>query len=393
MFSRRLPWDQPPNELSRLLADKRAAGASIVDLTESNPTRAGIAYPESEILAALADRRALVYDPSPRGLACARQAIAADCARRGDAVDPDDLFLVASTSEAYAFLFKLLCDPGDAVLTPQPSYPLFDFLTALEGIEAIPYPLAWDGVWHVDFPALEEALARAPRARAILVVHPNNPTGSYLKRDELLRLEALCAARGLALVSDEVFADYPADDTPAPDRAGLVATPGRACLAFSLGGLSKSCGLPQLKLAWIVVGGPDGLRAAAREGLDTIVDSYLPASTPVQLAAPRLLELGSAVRAQILARVRRNRATLVARLEGEAAAAEILPAEGGWYAILRFSRTRTDEELALALLREANVYVHPGYFFDLPPNKTYLVLGLLVPPERFHDGIDAILRV
>lgn len=357
-------------------------GAALLDLTESNPTRVGLPYPADALLQALAPPELARYEPAPRGLPSARAAVAA---RHGCA--PDDVLLTASTSEAYSYLFKALCDPGDAVLAPQPSYPLFDYLAALEGVELVTYPLRYDGAWHIDLPALEQALAAAPRARAILVVSPNNPTGSYLTRDELARLAALAAARGLVLVADEVFAEYPADDAAAPARVTCLAaeTP---VLGFSLGGLSKSAGLPQLKLGWIVAGGPAADRAAALERLELVADSYLSVATPVMLAAPRLLELGDRVRAAILARVRANRAWLHERLP-RGGAVEPLPAEGGWTATLRFPATRTDEELALAALRDHDVVAHPGYFFDYP-RGTYLIVSLLPEPDRFRAGIDTL---
>jgi aspartate/methionine/tyrosine aminotransferase len=350
------------NALSALLDERRPT----IDLTVSNPTRVGIEYPR-ELIDALADARGLVYEPSARGLRAAREAIG------GGRVDPDDIVLCASTSEAYSWLFKLLCDPGDAVLVPEPSYPLFAQLAALEAVTLAPYPLAYDGAWHIDLPSL-----RVPaRARAIVAVSPNNPTGSYLRQEELARL----AATGLPLVVDEVFADYPLDDAARVTLAAAEPAP----LIFSLGGLSKSVGLPQLKLAWIVAGGER--RRDALERLEHIADGYLSVATPVQLAAPRLLEAGAAIRARILARVRDSRARIAARVAGTAVT--LLHAEGGWSAILRCPAVRTDEELALALLREHGVLVHPGYFFDL--DGTHLVVSLLTPPGDLARGLDAIL--
>jgi len=371
-FSGRLPATDATtlNALGRLLSEKRRAGTNLLDLTLSNPTAAGIIYPEAEILAALAPPEALRYAPDPRGLESARVAVGGAAA--------DDVLLTASTSEAYAYLFKLLCDPGDVVLMPEPSYPLFAYLTALEGVQAAPYRLAYDGAWHIDFASLEENVAKA---RAILVVSPNNPTGSYLKRGELERL----GSYGLPLIVDEVFADYPLD-VPA-DAVSRVARPDSPVLTFGLGGLSKSAGLPQLKLGWIVVGGAG--RAEALERLELIADSYLSVATPVQLAAPRLVAAGATIRQSILARVRRNRDALAVRLPP---ALELLPAEAGWSAIVRFPATRTDEELALALLRDRDTLVQPGYFFDMPAG-TFLVISLLPEPHVFDAGVAAIVQL
>jgi aspartate/methionine/tyrosine aminotransferase len=358
-FSARTPHSEP-NALARLVADKRAAGVRIHDLTISNPTTAGIAYPDDELAAALADRRALIYAPDPRGQLDARRAVA-------PGHDPDRVFLTASTSEAYAWLFKLLCDPGDAVLAPAPSYPLFDHLAALEGIGLATYPLAWDGEWHVDLPALEAAIDG--RTRAILVVSPNNPTGSYLKRGEWARLQAL----GLPLIVDEVFADYPAHDAPAPDRVTCAAAePDATALTFSLGGLSKSAGLPQLKLGWIRVAGARDVVDEACARLELVADSYLSVGASVQAAAPRLVELGARVRRDIQARVRASRAAL-----GGLA----MPAEAGWSAIIRLPAVRTDEDVALALLRDHDTLVQPGYFYDFG-RGTYIVVSLLAEPAE-----------
>jgi aspartate/methionine/tyrosine aminotransferase len=388
VFSRRLSWQSQANEISRRLAAK---AGPIRDLTLSNPTRAGLVYPSAEILGALAHPHALRYEPSPLGLPVAREAIAQHLVARAPSLRADDIVCTASTSEAYAYLFKLLCDPGDAVLVPQPSYPLFEYLAALEGVRLAPYPLAYDGTWHVDLPAVSRALAETPRTRAILLVNPNNPTGSYVSRPELAALTSLAKDHELALVSDEVFAEYPASDVPDPHRVTHVATPELDVLAFSLGGLSKSLGLPQLKLGWIAIGGPQALCDEARQRLELIADTYLSVATPVQLAAPTLLAVGETVRLAILARVRENRAWLEARIPRESPVS-VLRAEGGWYATLRLPATRSDEDLVLELLDEHDTLVHPGYFFDLAPDKTHLVVSLLCETATFQGGIEAVLR-
>jgi aspartate/methionine/tyrosine aminotransferase len=389
-FSHRLGWDLPANAWSARLAERRRAGDRLLDLTESNPTRVGIPFPGDEILSALASPGALLYEPVPAGLALAREAVSRDLLRRGLQVDPGRILLTASTSEAYAFLFKLLCDPGDAVLVPQPSYPLFDFLVSLEGVRLVPYPLSWEGGWSVSGEAVREVLAREPRARAVLVVSPNNPTGTYLKRDEVRALDRLAAQRGLALIADEVFSEYPARDVPFPGRVDLLAAEPLESLCFSLGGLSKSAGLPQMKLGWLVAGGPDPIREAAMRRLEFVADAYLSVGAPVQHAAPRLLETACIARQAILDRVRRNLASLAAAIGPDSPVTLCRP-EGGWYATLRFPDDVPDDERALALLDGPGVLVHPGYFFDFP-RHAWLVVSLLPRPEVFDEGVGYVIR-
>jgi hypothetical protein len=383
MFSSRTRWDLATNRLARLLEAKRARGEAVLDLTESNPTRVGLPVP-SDLLEPLAQAAALRYEPSPFGLPAARAAVAEDFARRGLPLDPSRVLLTASTSEAYAFLFKLLCDPGDEVLVPCPGYPLFDFLARLESVRVRAYPSAWDGEWHVDLQALRSALS--PQSRALVVVHPNNPTGGFLKQGELSALEGLCVERGMALISDEVFADYAfrAD----PRRAPSVARDG-AALAFALGGLSKSCALPQLKLAWIAVTGPEPVRCEALARLEVVADTYLSVSTPVQVAAPALLTRRVELQAPIRRRVRGNLSTLRTRL-GSGSPATLLEPEGGWYAVLRVPATVSEQERVTRLLEERNVLVHPGFFFDFP-SEAFLVLSLLPQPGLFSEGLDRVL--
>jgi len=383
MLSDRTRFDLRPNRLAARLAERRAGGAPFIDLTQSNPTRAGLAAAR-DLLAPLADAAALRYDPLPFGLPEARAAVARDFAGRGYPLEPERVLLHASTSEAYGFLFKLLCDPGDEVLVPRPGYPLFDFLAGLESVRVRSYALAWDGEWHLDVAAVAAALG--PRTRAIVAVSPGNPTGAYLKCSELSRLEALCAARGVALVADEVFADFPLREDER--RAASVARDSPA-LAFALGGLSKSCGLPQLKLAWMAVVGPEALRREALARLEVVADSYLPVSTPVQVAAPALLARKSELQAPIRARVAANLAALRQAL-GTGSPATLLEPEGGWSAVLRVPATCSEEERALRLLDEKNVLVHPGYFFDFP-SEAYLVLSLLPPPTEFGEGVARVL--
>ena len=382
MFSKRTQWDLRTNRLTQVLAKRRAAGLPVLDLTESNPTAVGLA-PPLDVLAALTDEGGRFYEPDPRGLRSARAAVARDFARRGVSLDIERLLLTASSSEAYGYLFKLLCDPGERVVVARPSYPLFDYLAGLESVHVDRCELRYDGAWHLDFGSLERALTA--QTRAVIVVHPNNPTGSYLELLEAERLFELCARHGLALISDEVFADYALG--PAPSCPSL-AQDGPA-LAFTLGGLSKSCGLPQLKLGWIAVTGPEALRRQALERLEIVADSYLSVSTPVQRGLEALLERLPALQAPIRARVAGNLARLVAALPAEAPASLLMPA-GGWYAVLRVPASLPEEQRVLGLLERDGVLVHPGFFFDFA-HEAFLVLSLLPEPAVFGEGVTRLL--
>jgi aspartate/methionine/tyrosine aminotransferase len=392
VFSTRLAWDRRENALAALERARRAEGREILDLTESNPTRVGLAQAGPAVAEALAAGARGAYQPAPAGLPAARAAVAAALALDGAAVSPDQLILTASSSESYSFLFKLLCDPGDAVLVPEPSYPLFEYLARLEGVAPVPYRLAYDGAWHVDFTSVDDVLVRAAgRARAVVVVNPNNPTGSFLKRFELAPLADRCQARGLAVIADEVFAPYGAGQDPA--RVGALACEAafvRRVLTFALGGLSKSCGLPQLKLGWTAVAGPPALARAALERLELVADTYLSVGSPVQAAAARLLELGRETRQAIAARVATNRAHLAHALPASSPCT-LLASEGGWSALLRVPATRTDEDWAIRLLDGDDVLVQPGYFFELR-GGTYLVLSLLPDPSIFEEATRRILK-
>jgi alanine-synthesizing transaminase len=380
--SSRLPDDLTPNSLATTLARVRASGRAILDLTESNPTRVGLPYPP-DLLAPLADAASLAYDPQPFGLPSARAAVAADFARRGVEVSPDHICLAASTSEAYAWLFKLLCDPGDRVLVPRPSYPLFEHLTALECVEASPYELDADGHWRIDVEAVARQLDE--RTKAVLVVSPNNPTGSVLHRDELDALAEACARHGAALIGDEVFADYRLDGQ---HGAPSVAQQSRA-LAFALGGLSKSVGLPQVKLAWIALAGPESLVAEARAGLEIVADTFLSVSTPVQVAAPALLERGAVIREAIRARTGRNLQALSAAVAA-APSITLHPPAAGWCAVLQVPAVRSEEALVLDLVEADGVLVHPGYFFDFP-RELVIVVSLLPAPDVFDTAVARLL--
>jgi len=384
MFSLRLPGDLTPNRLTRTLSDLRAQGRAILDLTLSNPTRAGFDYP-SDLLAPLADDRALIYEPNARGAPAARQAVAREYQRQGVTVSTDRIVLTASTSDAYSLLFKLLTDAGDEVLVPRPSYPLFEHLTHLDLLVPCSYDLEYDGRWYIDFASVAHALG--PRTRALLIVSPNNPTGSFVTGAELDRLAATCAPRNIAVISDEVFADYHLE-VDAFERAGRMLTR-EDVLSFSLGGLSKSAGLPQVKLGWIAAGGPPALVNAAVERLELIGDTYLSVATPVQMAASLLLERGATVRTQIQARVAENYRWL--RQRTVSSACTTLRSEAGWYAVLQVPRVRSEEDLVLSLLTEDGVLVHPGYFYDFP-REAYFVVSLLVPEVVLQDGIGRVLR-
>jgi hypothetical protein len=387
MFSSRIPWTLAPNALTQLIERKRAAGIPLLDLTESNPTRAGITHPAAEVLPALAQPGALVYEPTPRGLAVAREAIALYyTGSLATPVDPDRVLLTASTSEAYAYLFKLLADPGDRVLVAHPSYPLFDLLAALESVHLDPFPLGYDGAWYLDPDAIARAIT--PRTRAILVVNPNNPTGSFLKRDEFAALASLCRAHDMALISDEVFADYAFG--PDPRRIATVAGVDDM-LCFALSGLSKVSALPQMKLAWIVISGPPALRAAAVERLELIADTFLSVGAPVQHAAPILLALRDTVQIPIRERTRTNRAFALDLLAAvPEAGCSALHSEGGWYMVLRVPHTQSEEAWVLELLSRDEVLVHPGYFFDFG-REALLVVSLLTPEPIFREGLARLL--
>lgn len=390
-FSRRTSWEQAPNALSAAWRRRIESGRPAIDLTESNPTRCGFHYDEAAIFAALVDRRGLGYEPEPRGLLPAREAVA-----RHSGCDPDDLILTASTSEAYGWLFKLLCEPGDRVLIPRPGYPLFEFLAELEEVQLDRYPLRLEARWEIDFAELEALIS--PRTRAIVVVHPNNPTGHAVTVAEAQRLQELCAARGLALISDEVFLDYLPARSPQEGAGEVHRTPrlrgpmaeDASCLAVSLGGLSKAAGLPQIKVGWMRVGGPVAIATEALARLEVIADTYLSVNTPAQWALPALLETGDRVRAQILERTSALRAWL-RQAEGAGAPWHLLPADGGWYAVLRVPRLQSEEQWCLHLVEEEGVLLHPGYFFDFE-DEAYLVASLLPEPGRFQEAMGRVLR-
>jgi hypothetical protein len=387
MFSSRLPPDLESNAFARALELARAGGRTLVDLTITNPTQAGITYLPG-LFDALSGPRVAHYAPHPFGLEEARRAVAADYRRRAVEVPWDRIILTASTSEAYSLLFKLLCEPsGDSVLVPTPSYPLFEHLTRLDGVAPRAYQLDYAGRWSLDAGSLDANWD--PRTKAILAVSPNNPTGSLLACTELAALRTRCADRGAALILDEVFADYPFEPSSVPPASNTDSGAAGA-LTFRLGGLSKSAALPQLKLGWIAVEGPDAMVTAALERLELICDTYLSVSTPVQVAAEALIAGGAGPRAQVLDRVRANYTALRAAAAAHPSV-EVLNSDAGWSAVLRVPSRATEEEIVLDLLQRDGIVVHPGFFFDFP-REAYLVLSLLPRSDAFRSGVRTILE-
>ena len=377
LFSRRSAFELSPNRVTLALERARAEGVPLLDLTTSNPTLAGIPYAPGVADALSRSPDVLRYEPLPFGLPTARAAVSALFRERGIVVPVEHVALTASTSEAYAFAFKLLCDPGDEVLVPAPSYPLFEHLAALESVRLVPYRLGFDGAWFIDTAEVKRAVT--PRTRAVVVVSPNNPTGSYLKREELARLVEL----GLPLVSDEVFAEYPFGADPRRAASVLEASEG---LVLCLDGLSKVAALPQLKLGWMVLGGESSLVRTALARLELVLDTFLSPGTPVQRALPELLASRSVAAGAIRARLATNRAALERRVQGSALT--LLPAEGGWYAVLRMPATLTDEEWTLRAL-ERGVAVQPGYFFDFD-REPHLIVSLLTPEATLSEGAERL---
>ena len=427
MFSERTNWKLARNRFTQALEEVCAGGTKILDLTVSNPTRAGLRYDEAAILRALASPRALDYDPQSKGLLAAREAVAgyyrdrsgwgerdvaSNVASDGIDVDPERIVLTTSTSEGYSFVFRLLCNAGDELLVPKPSYPLFEFLADLQDVRLVPYPLIYDHGWQMDFPSLERAVTQ--RTRGVVVVHPNNPTGSFVSAGEVDSLNAFCRERGLAVIADEVFLDYGletsgakaptqaelyrSDEGAAPPK-GESALPKREphrsftgdaeVLTFTLSGLSKIAALPQMKVAWVVTSGPRELAAQAMGRLEVIADTYLSMNAPMQWAVPALLEQRVGVQRQLLERIRANLAELDRQLAGQEACSR-LDVKGGWYAVMRVPVTRSDEELAIELVREKAVVVHPGHFYDFPEDG-YLVLSLITCEAEFSEGMGRVL--
>jgi alanine-synthesizing transaminase len=384
MFSERTNWNLEPNRLSRALAEHRAAGKRLFDLTVSNPTECGFAYEQTEILRAFANPAALKYDSNPKGLRTAREAVAGYYADCGETVSPEDLILTASTSEAYSYVFRTLCNPDDEILIPAPSYPLFEFLSRIQDVKLKRYPLIYDHGWQMDFHGLEQAIT--PQTRGVVVVNPNNPTGHFCTGNDVPRLNRMCLDRGMAIIADEVFLDYPLEPGLAKTSAANA-----GALTFTMSGLSKICGLPQMKLAWLLTTGPKEQKKQALDRLEVIADSYLSPGTPVQLAAPALLQSRRKFQEQVTTRVRKNLAEMDHQLGTQKSCCR-LEGEGGWNGILRVPATRPDEDLAIELLRTRDVYAHPGDFYDFT-DSGYLVVSLITPEKEFAEGMKRLLSM
>jgi alanine-synthesizing transaminase len=382
MFSKRTEWKLQPNRYTEACERFRAEGRVALDLTASNPTRVGLEYASEVILQSLAQPESMQYRPEAKGLLAAREAVAAYYHHQNAKVPPDRIVLTTSTSEAYAFIFRLLCDPGDEILVPAPSYPLFQFLADLQVVTLVPYPLIYDHGWQIDLRGLEQKLTE--RSRAVIVVHPNNPTGSFVKPREMRSLCWLCSHRQMAVVADEVFLDFAMDGVRRHTSAKNIGT-----LTFTVSGLSKIAGLPQMKASWVVTSGPEALAAEAMGRLDVIADTFLSMSTSVQLALPVLLDQRRDFQHQLQIRLRANLKELDRQLAKQTLI-ERLDVEGGWYVVLRVPATRFDEDLAIELLEKQSVLVHPGHFFDFPEDG-YLVLSMLPSREEFRTGVERIL--
>jgi aspartate/methionine/tyrosine aminotransferase len=382
MFSDRTCWNREQNRLSRTLAELRAAGVPILDLTRSNPTECGLLSDESLVRQAVAQPGLVYYQPDPKGLLEARVVVSQYYNHLGARLSPEDVILTSGTSEGYSFVFRLLCNPGDEVLIPSPGYPLFDFLADLSDVRLVRFPLLYDHGWQIDFHALEELATE--RARAVVVIHPNNPTGHYVSATEQDQLARFCQKRGLALVADEVFLDF---SLPARRQLSFVRL--NEALAFTLSGLSKICGMPQMKLAWVAVSGPEPEKGEALARLEVIADAFLSVGTPAQLAARTLFDMRHAFHAQAMQRIGANLEVLDDELSRQRLCAR-LAYEGGWTAVLRVPALESDEELAIALLKERAVHAYPGHFYDFR-QPGHLIVSLIVPPADFAQGLRRIL--
>ncbi len=386
MFSDRTNWKLTRNRFTETVEEVHSSGAHVLDLTLSNPTRAGLHYDETLLLKALASPLVMDYDPQPKGLTVARDAVAAyyRTLHGLPGFDPEHLILTTSTSEGYSFVFRLLCNPGDELLVPKPSYPLFEFLGDLQDVKLVPYPLIYDHGWQMDFPSLRKAVTR--RTRGVVVVHPNNPTGSYVHENEKELLNNFCREHELAVIADEVFLDYAHNGVPPATFAS-----NHDVLTFTLSGVSKISALPQMKVAWIATSGPAAEVKAAEARLEVISDTYLSMNAPIQWALPTFLEQRKSIQQQLLDRVLSNLAELDRQLSAQKTC-ERLIVEAGWYAVLRVPVTQTDEELAVELLRRKSVLVHPGHFYDFPSDG-YLVLSLITPENEFAQGISKVFEL
>ena len=384
MFSDRTSWNLKSNRLSEALAKHRAAGKPLLDLTASNPTECGFDYDRQAILQALSNPKSLSYGPDPKGLLSARRAVSEYYSAREIMVPADDIILTTSTSEAYSFVFRVLCNPGDELLIPEPSYPLFSFLADIQDVKLVGYPLLYDHGWQIDFHALQQAVTA--RTRGMIVVNPNNPTGHFCKPSEVRKLNEICSRRQIAIIADEVFLDFSIAENIRRSFAASAES-----LTFTMSGLSKISGLPQMKAAWLIASGPEELKAQALARLEVIADTFLSMNAPIQLATLSFLELRHGFQKQVMARVRKNFAELDKQLSAQSSCAR-LEVEGGWYTILRVPLIRSDEDLAIDLLNAQGVYVHPGHFYDFAADG-YLIVSLITPEQDFKEGIKRLLSM
>lgn len=385
MFSTRTNWNFTPNKISRLIEDRRRKGLPIMDLTESNPTRCGFDYPQVEILEALSNPENLLYQPDPKGLLKTRIAVTDYYSVYNIEVNPQNIFLTSSTSEAYTFIFRLLMNVGDEILVPKPSYPLIEYLAQINDVDIKYYHILYDGEWHIDFESIKKNILK--NTKAILLIHPNNPTGSYIKKEEYKTLVEICASHNLALIADEVFLDYSfyEDDSRVNSFANK-----KDVLTFSVSGISKILGLPQMKLAWIVVSGEEEVWREASSRLEVITDSYLSVSTPIQNAAQSWFDLREKLNREIRDRVKINFEFLIDRTRNDSPV-KVLNVEGGWNAILKIPQTKSDEEWVEYFLTNHGVVVQPGYFYDFDRDG-FIVVSLLSDPMLFQKGIDIIVK-
>jgi alanine-synthesizing transaminase len=381
MFADRTNWNLRPNRLAEALDQHKSGGRKLLDLSTSNPTECGFHYDARAIMRSLCSPASLQYRPEPLGMKSARQAVSDYYAARGDRISVDDLVLTASTSEAYSFIFRLLCNPGDELLIPTPSYPLFDFLADVNDVKLLRYPLFYDHGWHVDLHALKRAIR--PRTRGVIVVHPNNPTGHFTKVQEITELNQICSSNQMAILADEVFLDFFLGTAQVSFAGNTDA------LTFTMSGISKISGLPQMKFAWLAVSGPEREKREALGRLEMIADTYLSLNASIQLAAPALLQQRTTFQQQLMARVLKNLTWLDLQLGHESKVSR-LEVEGGWYVVLRIPAIRPDEELAIELLQKQDVYVHPGHFYDFSGDG-YLVASLITPEQVFSEGMHRIL--
>lgn len=384
MFAERTNWNLNRNRLSQALSRHREERKPLIDLTISNPTECGFEFDEQAILQALCQSPALRYEPDAKGLESARRGVAAYYAARHDEIPPHDIILTTSTSEAYSFVFRTICNSGDEILVPEPSYPLFAFLADIQDVRIIRYPLLYDHGWQIDFHGLERGITS--HSRGLIVVHPNNPTGHFCKQAEVTRLNEICSARNMALIADEVFLDFLIAGNPPSSFAANM-----GALTFTMSGLSKISGLPQMKLAWLIASGPEQLKLQALARLEVIADTYLSMNTPVQQAAPVFLEQRHRFQEQLKSRVMRNLSELDRQLAGQTFCKRF-EVEGGWYVVLHVPALRSDEDLAIELLTTKNVYVHPGHLYDFRTDG-YLILSLITPEREFAEGIQRLLSV